>query len=95
MIKSFANEDTANIYNGIYTHTIRKLLPSHLVKVAQRKMDILNCTDSTNIASCFPGEKGQISIRDAHGKYSIPIDENWRIAFGWDQDNAIDVEIKP
>ena len=94
MIKSFANEDTANIYHGIYTHTIRKLLPSHLVKVAQRKMDILNCTDSENLAACFPGEKGQAGVRDVHGKYSIPIDENWRIVFGWDQDNVIDVEVK-
>lgn len=94
MIKSFANEVSEEIYHGINTHTIRKLLPSHLVKVAQRKMDILNCTDSASLASCFPGEKGEAGARDAHGKYSIPIEGNWRIAFHWDQDNAINVEVK-
>ena len=94
MIKSFANEVSEEIYHGINTHTIRKLLPSHLVKVAQRKMDILNCTDSESLASCFPDEKGEAGARDAHGKYSIPIEGNWRIAFHWDQDNAINVEVK-
>ncbi|HUD01653.1 MAG TPA: hypothetical protein VMR37_04960 [Rhabdochlamydiaceae bacterium] len=95
MLKSFQDEVSEEIYHGIYTHTIRKFLPAHLVKVAQRKMDILNCTDSENLESCFPCEKGEAGVRDAHGKYSIPIGEgNWRIAFHWDQDDAIDVEVK-
>ena len=94
MIKSFADEVSEEIYHGIYTHTIRKFLPAHLVKVAQRKMDILTCTDSESLASCFPSEKGEAGVRDAHGKYSIPIEGNWRIAFHWDQDDAIDVEVK-
>jgi len=94
MIKSFADEVSEEIYHGIYTHTIRKFLPSHLVKVAQRKMDILNCTDSENLASCFPGEKGEAGVRDSHGTYSIPIEGNWRITFQWKHDDAINVQVK-
>jgi proteic killer suppression protein len=95
MIKSFANQETEEIYNGIRTHAIRKLLPAHLLKVAQRKMDILNCIDSfEHLATWFPAEKGEAAVRDAHGKYSLAIDGNWRIAFRWDIKDALDVEIK-
>jgi toxin HigB-1 len=95
MLQSFADEVSEEIYNGVYTHAIRKLLPAHLVHVAQRRMDILNCIDSPeHLAACFPGEKGEAGVRDAHGKYSIPIEGNWRIAFGWNHNQAIDVQVK-
>lgn len=94
MIKTFANQESEEIYHGIHTHAIRKLLPSHLVKVTQRKMDILNCIDSLDhLNQCFPNNRGE-AARDAHGKYSIPIEGNWRLAFRWDKDNATDVEVK-
>ena len=37
--------------------------------------------------------KGEAVVRDAHGKHSIPIDDQWRLAFGWN--NGVEnVEIK-
>jgi proteic killer suppression protein len=94
MIKSFANQESEQIYHGIHTHAIRKDLSSYLVKVAQRKMDMLNCIDSfDHIPACFPAT-GEAGVRDAHEKHSIPIEGNWRIAFRWDKDHAFDVEVK-
>jgi hypothetical protein len=52
---------------------IRKFLPAYLVKVAQRRMDILNCTDSKNLARCFLCEKEEAGVRNAPRKYNIPI----------------------
>lgn len=95
MIKSFANQETEQLYHGIHTHHLRKLLPSHLVKVAERRLDILNCIESLDhLKSCFPGDSWEAAVRDAHNKYSIPIEGNWRIAFRWDNSDAHDVEIK-
>ncbi len=96
MIKSFANQESEEIYHGIHTHTIRKDLSSFLLKVAERRMDILNCVDSLeDLALCLPAYKGEVGVRDGHGKYSIPIDDPyWRITFRWDNKDAFDVEVK-
>lgn len=92
MLKSFANEETEAVFHGIHTHAIRKLLPSHLVKTAERKLDILNCAESLENLALLPTLKPEI-VRDAHGKYSIPIEGTWRIAFRWN-DGPSDIEIK-
>lgn len=92
MIKSFSDKMTENVFHGIYTHGVRIEMPSDLVKEAERKLDLLNCADSLESLRMLPMLKGQ-TVRDAHGKYSIPINENWRIAFGWNS-GAENVEIK-
>jgi plasmid maintenance system killer protein len=92
MLKSFAHEEAEEIYHGIHSHAIRKLLPAHLVKVAERKLDILNCAESLESLALLPTLRPEIA-RDAHGKYSIPIEGSWRIAFKWNGGPA-EIEIK-
>jgi plasmid maintenance system killer protein len=93
VIKSFADETTQAIYDGIHTHGIRKAFSSGLVKTAERKLDLLNCADSLENLHKIPSMKGEGGVRDAHGKYSIPIDREVRLAFGWN-DGPENVEIK-
>lgn len=92
MLKSFANEMTEQLFNGIHTHEIRIKLSSSLKKAAERKLDLLNCAESLESLQTVPGNKQEV-VRDAHGKYSIPILDNCRLAFRWN-DGAEDVEIK-
>ena len=92
MIKSFADKTTEAIFHGIYTHGIRKEFSSFLVKTAERKLDLLNCAESLESLGLIPSMEGE-AVRDAHGKYSIPIDKEWRLTFRWNE-NPEDVEIK-
>lgn len=34
------------------------------------------------------------SLQDKPGRYSIDANENWRITFGWDRENVIDVDLE-
>lgn len=92
MIKSFSSKTTEAIFNGIYTHGVRKEFSSGMVKAAQRKLDLLNSAQSLESLRLIPSLKGE-AVRDAHGKYSIPIFEEWRLAFGWNE-GPENVEIK-
>lgn len=93
MIKSFADKLTEQIYHGIYSHAVRKEMTTQLVQTAQRRLDLLNCTPNLESLRAIPSIKEEAGVRDAHGKYSIPIEGQWRIAFGWN-DGAENVEIK-
>jgi proteic killer suppression protein len=93
MIKSFSDKTTESIFNGIYTHRVRIQFPGMLVKEAQRKLDLLNSAESLESLQMIPSIKGEAAVRDAHGKYSIPIDRERRLAFGWN-DGPEHVEIK-
>ena len=94
MIKSFSHQEAEEVFHGIHSHALRKLLPANLYVIAERRLDILNCAESLESLRMIPAFKGEASVRDAHGKYSIPIYGNWRIAFRWDKDSPADVEIK-
>jgi proteic killer suppression protein len=93
MIKSFSDKLTEDVFNGIYSHGVRKALTPHLVKAAQRKLDLLNSAQSLDHLCLIPSLKGEAAVRDAHGKYSIPIEGEWRLAFGWNK-GPEHVEIK-
>jgi toxin HigB-1 len=93
VIKSFADKMTEDIFNGIYTHGIRIDLSSDLVKVAERRLDLLNCADSLESLHKLPSVKGEGGVRDGRGKYSIPISKDWRLVFGWN-DGAENVQMK-
>jgi len=94
MIKSFANEITERIFQGIHTHTIRKEFPQGVIRQAERRLDILNSVQDLESLTLIPSMKAEAAVRDSHGKYSIPLMEGWRIAFRWNHENAEDVEIK-
>jgi len=93
MIKSFADEMTEDVFHGIYTHGIRKKFTSELIKKAEVKLDLLNCAENLESLRQIPSIKAEAAVRDAHGKYSIPIDQEWRLTFGWN-DGAEKVELK-
>lgn len=94
MINSFADDLTEEIFHGIHSHAVRINLSSDLVKKAQRKLDLLNGTDNINSLSLIPENRAEALVRDAHEKYSIPIDNEWRITFRWGKERADDVKLK-
>ena len=92
MIQSFTDEATEAIFHGVYTHEIRRKFPSDVVQAAERKLDLLNGIDSLEGLHFIPSI-GTQAVRDAHGKYSIPIDAEWRLAFRWNHGPS-DLELK-
>lgn len=94
MMQSFANKETEEAFHGIYSHSVRKSLRTELLKKIERRMDLLHCADTIESLCNLPAMKEEACVRDAHGKYSIPIEGNTRIAFRWEKAGPSDVEIK-
>lgn len=94
MIRTFADKETEDVFEGIHSHGVRKKFSSELVIMSQHKMDMLNCADSLDtLRKLFPGNPEPV-VRDAHETYSIPISGNYRLAFRWDKGDAFDLKIK-
>ena len=93
MIKSFADKETREIFEGIHRHSTKKRFPSVMLKTIERRLDILNALDSLETLNQIPAFKS--SSRDTRDKYKIPIQDNWRILFRWEKEGPTDVEIQP
>lgn len=88
MIKSFANKETASLYE---TGHSRKF--SSIQHIALRKLDMLNAAVNVNTLRIPPGNHLEQLHGDRDGQYSIRINDQWRICFRWLDENPQDVEI--
>ncbi len=94
MLQSFANKESEEAFHGIHSHALRKSLSTELLKKVERRLDLLNCAESLQSLCMLPAMKEEACVRDAHGKYSIPIEGSIRIAFRWEKNGPADIELK-
>lgn len=93
MIISFGNKGTEDVFDGSDSKEARKSCPTDIIAVARRKLDQLNGAVSVNDLRIPPGNRLEALKGDRAGYYSIRINEQYRICFGWSEAGAIDVEI--
>ena len=93
MIRSFKNEGTEDIFNGVNSKAARRLLPPHLWKIAGRKLDLLDAAVTLEDLRIPPGNRLETLKGDREGQYSIRINERYRICFIWTDEGPKDVEI--
>ena len=89
MIISFASKETEKIWEG---ERIKKI-PLEIQKVGRRKLRMLNNSQDINDLKVPPSnrlEKLEGKLKDF---YSIRINNQWRIIFQWDNDQAKEVKI--
>ena len=89
MIKSFKCLETKKIFNRIKSLKF----PLAIQKVAQRKLDMIHAAISINDLRVPPANHLEALKGNKKGKYSIRINDQWRIIFKWEQCNAFDIEI--
>jgi proteic killer suppression protein len=88
MIKSFRCKRTEGLFRGT-------LVPREFqafVKVAVRRLDMLDAAETLNDLRVPPGNHLEALKRDRRGQHSIKINDQWRICFVW-RDGAESVEI--
>ena len=95
MIISFFDDGTADIYSGLNSKKARKKLMPILWEKAQTKLDMLNKAYRLDDLKIPPNNRLEKLIGDLFGKYSIRINDQYRIIFRWDSDKreASEVEI--
>jgi len=89
MIKSFKDKTTERIYLSGKSNVV----PASLIKIAIRKLDYLNATKIITDLRIPPGNRLEKLRGDLIGKYSIRINDQYRIVFRFEQSDAYDVEI--
>lgn len=92
MIKSFRNKCASDLHQGFNSKEARKL-PRHLHELAGEKLDILEAAQELDDLKVPPGNRLEKLKGNLKGKYSIRINDQWRIAFAWHGGHVEEVEI--
>jgi len=91
MIITFLSEATRDIYDGKESKQARRI-PQSIWKVAQRKLDMLNVAYSLNDLTSPPANRLEVLRGNLKGKYSIRINDQYRIVFEFRDKNVYEVE---
>ena len=89
MIRTFPDRETEKIFRG----RLSRKLPADIQRTARRKLIYIDDAEDLNDLRAPPGNRLE-KLRGARVRqYSIRINDQWRICFGWVDDRATDVEI--
>jgi proteic killer suppression protein len=89
MITSFGSKETEKIWNGERV----KNLPHEIQQIGRRKLRMLNNSQNLTDLKVPPSNKLEKLSGKMSDLYSIRINDQWRIAFKWDDGNSSDVTI--
>jgi proteic killer suppression protein len=90
MIRSFADDATRDIWNGVNSKTARRL-PRTLWPVIRRKLDQLDAVTQLDDLRVPPGNRLHALSGDLAGHHAIRVNEQYRIVFRFDAHDAHDV----
>jgi proteic killer suppression protein len=89
MIKSFKCKETEKIFSRLFS----KKLSQNIQRSALKKLWMLNrsvCIDDLIVP---PNNYLEALSGDRKGQHSIRINDQWRVCFKWNGNDAFDVEI--
>ncbi|MFA4835891.1 MAG: type II toxin-antitoxin system RelE/ParE family toxin [Dehalococcoidia bacterium] len=92
MIESFGDSATEDLYHGRDTNRVRHFPPT-LKGVALRKLDMLNAAHRLEDLREPPGNRLEALKGNLAGYYSIRVNDQWRIIFQWESNNAYVVSL--
>ena len=93
MIQSFRNTGTEDIFNGLNTKASRRTCPQSLLRIAVRKLDLLDSVVSLDELRVPPGNRLEALTGDRRGQHSIRINDQYRVCFVWTDTGPDEVEI--
>jgi toxin HigB-1 len=89
MILSFADPDTEDVWNG----RLSRRLPKAIQAVGRRKLQLIHYAATLDFLRIPPGNRLEALKGKQAGRYSIRINDQWRIRFKFDSWNAYEVQI--
>jgi proteic killer suppression protein len=92
-IRNFKNKETEDINYGRTTKEAFRTLPKELHRKAQLKLARLGAVTSMQDLQEIRGNRFEKLTGNRKGQYSIRINDQYRICFKWEKENAVDVEI--
>ena len=92
MIVSFCDGATEDLYHGRPTSRALRF-PRELANAALIKMDMLNAAAAILDLRSPPGNRLEALKGDFKGLHSIRINDQWRLVFRWQGNNAHQVRL--
>ena len=92
MIVSFADRATEDLYHNRPTARARRF-PPDVVAIAQVKMDMLNAAAAMRDLQSPPGNRLETLRGRLAGRHSIRVNDQWRLVFRWESNNALEVRL--
>jgi proteic killer suppression protein len=89
MIRTFANNETEKLFGRMFS----RKLPQSIQLGARMKLEVLDAAEVFQDLRIPPSNRLEKLSGNREGQYSIRINDQWRICFVWQQENAFDVEI--
>jgi proteic killer suppression protein len=89
MIRGFACHETEKLFHDESS----RRLPTQIQRVARRKLLVLHQARSLNDLRVPYGNRLEALKDDRKGQHSIRINDQWRVCFRWQGEDALDVEI--
>ena len=92
-IRNFKTKGTEDINYGRATKEALRTLPKELHHKAQIKLARLGAVTSIQDLQEIRGNRFEKLRGERQGQYSIRINDQYRICFKWEEEDAVDVEI--
>jgi len=89
MIRGFACAETERLFNDEPS----RRLPHQIQRVARRKLLLLHQARRLSDLRAPYGNHLEALKDDRLGQHSIPVNDQWRICFRWQGEDAFEVEI--
>jgi proteic killer suppression protein len=93
MIKSFADDGTADVYWARDTRAARQICPRILWPAALRRLDRIDDAQQVTDLQVPPGNRLEKLKGNYLGYHSIRINDQYRIRFWFSEGNATEVQI--
>jgi proteic killer suppression protein len=92
MIVSFGDSATEDLYHGRPTSRAKRF-PRDVASAALVKMDLINGAAAILDLRSPPGNRLEALKGDRKGFHSIRVNDQWRLAFRWEGNDAHDVRL--
>lgn len=89
MIKDFGDKETEKIWIGKRS----KKLPNEIQNISRRKLRMINNAQNLSDLRIPPANRLEKLKGSLTGYYSIRINNQWRVTFLWENNDAFDVQI--
>ncbi len=90
MIQSFADETTADLFRDRNTKAARRI-PKDLWRAVQRRLKMFDVAARVDDFESPPGNRLKALQGALNGRYSIRVNDQYRVTFRWENGHAFEV----
>ena len=93
VVQSFRDETTADLFRERNTRAARRI-PRELWRVVQRKLKLLDAAARLHDLLIPAGNRLEALKGNQAGRYSIRVNDQYRVTFRWENGNAYEVGVE-